>query len=156
MREIKFRVWSKPSNKLYFQLKESPCFGLFEGDRAVSIEDVFFYETQDFEVMQYTGLKDKNGKEIYEGDILKTSYAYEEDYIGIVKFGEYAQDGSGDEYAPAKCFGFYLEMSEKDKNKTDEYDYEIHRSYYYQNSLLQLETLEVIGNIYEDGEVSNG
>lgn len=71
MRAIKFRVWYKPNSKMYQQLSESPCFGLFEGDRAVSIEDVFFYEKQDFEVMQYTGLTDKNGVEIYEGDILR-------------------------------------------------------------------------------------
>lgn len=51
MREIKFRAWDKKEKKMYYDVLHNISF--------------------DGVVMQYTGLKDKNRKEIYEGDILK-------------------------------------------------------------------------------------
>ena len=64
MREIKFRVWDSERKKILpiqrhsFKTGKSMPYGW-------NIEYVFDG------LMQYTGLKDKNGKEIYEGDILR-------------------------------------------------------------------------------------
>lgn len=62
MREIKFRAWDK---------NEKRWLSFLEVNLAGFRNEISFYQDTSFELMQYTGLKDKNGKEIYEGDIMR-------------------------------------------------------------------------------------
>lgn len=61
MREIKFRAWD-----------ESQQYMAYQGTPDLETIQSFIYHFGNKELLQFTGLHDKNGREIYEGDILKS------------------------------------------------------------------------------------
>ena len=69
MRELKFRAWDKKGKRWCGHNVHIDCDGLKSWCFGYTCEPVL---SGDFEVMQFTGLKDKDGKEIYEGDILRS------------------------------------------------------------------------------------
>ena len=132
MREIKFRAWDGNRIREIFKI-------IFQQEGA----SVFFTDTnppfeaghlpmhdERLKLMQYTGLKDKNGKEIYEGDILQDTLTK---IIYAVKFGNCKK------YA---FNGWYVENEYYDSRPINgDYDTNVNSK------------IEVIGNIYENPEL---
>jgi len=76
MREIKFRVWDKDNQKMWDRIDLNFCMKYGQ----IYIDNDYIKElgiSKNVELMQYTGLKDKNGKEIYEGDIIEMQHCDE-------------------------------------------------------------------------------
>jgi uncharacterized phage protein (TIGR01671 family) len=125
-REIKFRTWfgsrfSVPDVMEYFDLQ-------------TLIDRPDYQSTIDGEVMQYSGFKDKNGEEIYEGDIVLFKANYTNKRCGWIE-GVFVYD-ENNYYKPGLKVGYDVyEIGEE----TDEFPY----------------TCEVVGNIYEDSELLN-
>ena len=124
MREIKFRSWDT-YNKEMLEVQELNYADSYNGQpmiRTTMYND--YFDTEDMILMQYTGLKDKNGVEIYEGDIVR------------ILGGEYEQ-------------GFY-EWDEKVCIKDFIYDgFNLMMTV----NQIGNEALEVIGNIYDNPEL---
>lgn len=149
MREIKFRAWDENSQEMIYEIGITP-----EGipysipDNAEASDQFNYYPS--CHKMQYTGLKDKNGREIYEGDVIEVFKGYWS-FKAIVKFGHYEQDGSGGEYSPTECIGFYAEAINPDEK--DEYGCYLISDYEKQMSLFESEEIEVIGDVYRNPEL---
>lgn len=123
-----FRAWDKTNNEMYVVEQINFDCGEFE---SISHGITFFRGADKIELMQSTGLKDKNGKEIFEGDIIITNA-----YACIVCFGEYTY--FEDEDTQTTAIGFYLSFL----NVTPA-TYAPFEKFYWDNC-------EVLGNIHEN------
>ncbi len=87
---------------------------------------------------QYTGLTDKNGKKIFEGDIVIT----EDGYILSVEYGKCGGTPNADSYG---YMGFYL--------KAFSAATKVHAKYGLRNDICYFKDAEVIGNVYDNPEL---
>lgn len=141
MREIKFRAWSN-RDKCWcgaFSVHKSGLFTEITGARlkngvCVAYADWIDLAAQDeITLMQYTGLKDKNGKEIYEGDVVQEDIRRDKRSKPIMRWSVvvYSEKGM-----------FIVECLPKSLRQWNEL--------YKEN-----DEVEVIGNIYENPELLN-
>lgn len=145
MREIKFRAYYEPLKKMYYTVWRKPIvnklgtvgyqwFGLANGNEVVALEK------DSTKIMQYTGLKDKNGQGIYKGDIVK---GFGRKFL--VKWGVIEREVLSDngDINMVQIPSFYFEWEHQAlypiiKNYKGEHD---------------LETLAVTGNKYDNPEL---
>lgn len=122
MREIKFRAWL--SGKMV------------STDRAIlEISLRGFHQTDSYVLMQYTGLKDKNGKEIYEGDVIRLTWM-SAPYQGCDDDEREPAEDIGTMEFSSGCFHFNGKQLS------------VYTHFHYNNT-----DREIIGNIYENPEL---
>lgn len=153
-REIKFRAYDKEVEKMTYFDDEDYLYNypfilqlkqVFKKDSNYDDYEDFEYEdvTDKVELMEYTGLHDKNGKEIYEGDIIEFSYD-----VFTGNFDTKVGRGTIEFIAGA----FYIKPFEIEGRKVKDTDNEEWFLLY----TVNIDTLKVIGNIYDNSELLGG
>jgi len=125
-REIKFRAWDKTNKKW-----SDESIGFFL-ERKTIFPSIYHYVSvgfpNDIVIMQYTGLKDKNDRDIYVGDILR--FIEKDDIRKRHRIGEVTSL-----YAESFHCEWHIQGS------------------YYMHRLDQIDDIEIIGNIYQNPEL---
>ena len=135
MREIKFRAWDGSKMIEPYSVRNGQAYIIKPCDlseKVIDHEGSNYYKnwdvdiSTDYPLMQYTGLKDKNGVEIYEGDIAKFTPTEGEVWKAEVEFDEGA---------------FFFNMN----------DYIVASSWW--PNISEFGDIEVIGNIHENPDL---
>jgi len=123
-KEIKFRAWDKKNKIMTYN--PINCIN-FDGQLLLNDGQYHDIKKTDYVLMQFTGLEDKNGKEIYEGDIVNAQYNISSFFKKVCV---YFENG---------CF--YVD----DKNPKQN----LSIGYFFREK----KEIEVIGNLYENPEL---
>lgn len=140
MREILFRAKDNTYSKNHGEWLYGVPFLDDNGDLVMSSSDYKCYKlfVKKETVGEYTGLTDKNGKKIFEGDIFLNKFHNEPTNIGIVRYGEYCNAFNSDPYC--SHIGFYVDWNDDLKIMRKDLGFWCKRR-------------EVVGNIFDNPEI---
>lgn len=135
-REILFRGKSLVKGWLFGDLLQK------DGKTSICVEETDGYWNRyivdEKTVCQYTGLTDKNGRKIFEGDVVRD--IFNASVVGIVRYGDYRNTFNDDEHGGH--VGFYIEWKKK-------------RDLLRKDLVYWVKSSEFIGNIFDNPELLN-
>ncbi|WWU65204.1 YopX family protein [Clostridium baratii] len=143
----KFRAWDKIDEKLWNVVS----IDFIKGEVTLLNEytkESYIREMDEVELMRYTGLKDKNGKEIYEGDILERKFSGLGNELGDRTFV------SWDRYRFVQ--NWVMKFKRNLKNSADLGKWFKSQKQFKLDLDAHLNDFEVVGNIYENSELLKG
>lgn len=137
MRQFKFRAWDHKNKKMLYpiDIHNSHLDFITDSDGSLLLEEILnsLGHTEKYEIMQWTGLIDKNSKEIYDGDIV--IYKSEDNWMG---------------YPEEECeicwLDNHISYGWVVRHKKDAFVWSLTRNF-------ASESLEIVGNIFENPEL---
>ena len=151
-REIKFRAWNEDL-KIMCDLKKTTPLAMHP---ELAQDGLFIPFSKHLKLMQFTGLHDKNGKEIFEGDILRVKWSIKNESPDSEWKAEEHIAGVEWSHPGWKIrWSYFSKPFEIDGNKELCWYDDYHRSNQ-PGAFHKLTEFEVLGNIYENPELLGG